>query len=92
MARTITACRHHWLIEAPSGPTSRGRCRRCGEEREFTNSHGDGWLVPSKADAILIARVKREEAAVGRVIHDFCQDGYLPLTAYRRDAQREGVL
>ena len=58
------ACRHHWIVESPNGPTSHGRCRRCGEEREFTNAHGDQWLVPAKADAILIARVKREEAAL----------------------------
>ena len=32
-----TTCRHHWLIEAPNGPTGRGICRLCGEEREFKN-------------------------------------------------------
>lgn len=31
-------CRHHWLIEPPtSGVKSRGRCKLCGEERDFTN-------------------------------------------------------
>jgi hypothetical protein len=29
---------HHWMIEAPSGPTSLGTCRDCGEAREFKNS------------------------------------------------------
>ena len=29
---------HHWAIESPSGPTSFGACRRCGEVREFKNS------------------------------------------------------
>lgn len=32
-----TACCHHWLIESPNGPTSRGRCQLCGEERDFKN-------------------------------------------------------
>ena len=31
------ACRHHWLIETPSGPVSQGRCRRCHQVRQFEN-------------------------------------------------------
>jgi len=31
-------CRHYWLIESPSGPTSRGVCKFCGAEKEFRNS------------------------------------------------------
>jgi hypothetical protein len=31
-------CVHHWLIEAPNGRESTGRCKRCGIERAFTNS------------------------------------------------------
>ena len=38
MESAVSACRHHWIIEAAAGPTSRGRCKRCGEERQFTNS------------------------------------------------------
>jgi len=34
-------CQHHWLIETPCGATSMGRCKRCGEEREFRNSASD---------------------------------------------------
>lgn len=30
-------CQHHWLIDSPNGPVSRGICRACGEEREFQN-------------------------------------------------------
>jgi len=36
-----TACRHYWIIETASGPTSRGVCKICGEEREFQNSWSD---------------------------------------------------
>ncbi len=36
-----TTCRHHWIIEVPNGPTSRGVCKRCGAEREFRNSSED---------------------------------------------------
>lgn len=34
----VTTCCHHWRIESPNGPTSRGVCRRCGAVREFHNS------------------------------------------------------
>ena len=34
----VSECCHHWLIEAPNGPTSLGTCQGCGEEREFRNS------------------------------------------------------
>ncbi len=30
-------CRHHWVIESASGPTSPGRCRNCGAQKEFKN-------------------------------------------------------
>ena len=30
-------CVHHWIIEPALGPTSRGKCRRCAEERTFFN-------------------------------------------------------
>ena len=31
-------CRHCWMIESASGPTSRGVCKFCGVEKEFLNS------------------------------------------------------
>ena len=35
------ACRHHWIIESPRGALSDGRCKICGEERQFRNSASD---------------------------------------------------
>jgi len=29
---------HHWLIDIPNGPTSRGICKKCGSMREHRNS------------------------------------------------------
>jgi hypothetical protein len=37
----VAECQHHWYIETPAGSTSRGVCRRCGEERDFRNSSID---------------------------------------------------
>ena len=30
-------CVHHWIIESPDGPVSKGLCQKCGEEKEFQN-------------------------------------------------------
>ena len=35
------SCKHHWVIASPRGAMSGGRCKRCGEEREFRNSTTD---------------------------------------------------
>jgi hypothetical protein len=33
----LAQCRHHWIIEPASGPTSRGLCKICGTEKHFDN-------------------------------------------------------
>ncbi len=30
-------CIHHWVLEPPVRSISRGLCKRCGEQREFSN-------------------------------------------------------
>ena len=38
------ACKHVWVIDRPSGPSSPGACQVCGEEREFLNYiEGSSW-------------------------------------------------
>lgn len=32
-----SGCAHHWVIETPSGPLSKGVCRICGMEKKFQN-------------------------------------------------------
>lgn len=36
-----SSCKHHWLIEPPSGPTSKGMCKLCGEVKVFDNILAD---------------------------------------------------
>ena len=50
-----TTCEHYWIIDAANGPTSIGTCRKCGEQREFSNSieAPESWLLPSRAYMIL---------------------------------------
>jgi hypothetical protein len=33
-----SGCKHHWVIDPPNGAVSNGRCKACGEEKEFRNS------------------------------------------------------
>ena len=48
-------CRHHWLIEIANGPTSRGRCKRCGAERDFYNNAEDALVQREEAPAAATA-------------------------------------
>jgi hypothetical protein len=39
MAESSTLeCVHHWLLETPGDEVVRGRCKRCGAEREYPAS------------------------------------------------------
>ncbi len=72
------ACRHHWIIDAPSGPTSNGVCRKCGEAREFRNSLPD---PPRDDDAFSHFYGKdsfasRYKGWDGDRDHSFSTDGY----------------
>jgi len=31
-------CHHYWVIEVANGPKSVGKCKNCGETREFFNA------------------------------------------------------
>ena len=33
-------CKHHWIIETPSGETSIGHCKNCPATKEFQNTLG----------------------------------------------------
>ena len=42
----MNKCNHHWHIESPDGPESKGTCKLCGATRAFLNS--DPALQTSK--------------------------------------------
>jgi len=63
--RTVE-CRHHWVIETPSGSLSLGRCRRCGAVREFRNSIPDTyWDDESSVGAWGKKGATEDKAAAG---------------------------
>jgi hypothetical protein len=34
-------CKHYWLIEPANGSTSKGICKKCGNEQVFANGKVD---------------------------------------------------
>ena len=42
------ACKHHWEIDRPNGPVSRGVCKLCQEVREFENSINENKWISAK--------------------------------------------
>ena len=83
-AATAGACAHHWVIESPAGPTSRGCCTLCGAENDFPNyaqyspgndvrykirgPNGDGGQ-PAERPANGAGRSAEEPVAAGRHSH-----------------------
>lgn len=61
-------CSHHWLIEPPSGPTSHGRCKHCGDERYFINSTADWVSVGEPSDPHREATLKHSIEPEGRTL------------------------
>ena len=45
-----TTCHHYWIIDVPKGPTSRGRCKFCGLEKEFDNLGPESWRYGDISD------------------------------------------
>ncbi len=58
---TTTQCAHHWIIETPDGPRSKGKCQLCGEEREFSNS-GRSMVTNWNSDPTISRATQPEEA------------------------------
>lgn len=63
-------CRHHWVIQAASGPFSPGVCQTCGATKEFKNyveasTWGDApslsRISPDVARAVSRQQMEEEE-------------------------------
>jgi hypothetical protein len=58
----VVACRHHWRIAPPAGPTSVGVCLKCGAEGVFQNSKDDyGPNERSVMDRAIATAVRQAE-------------------------------
>lgn len=55
MPTATAACAHHWVIETPRGALSNGRCKLCGETRDFPNSRDYG-IHEGRRDEVRLSR------------------------------------
>ena len=55
-------CHHFWMIEVANGPTSRGKCKYCGESKQFYNAFPD--FNPMKRGSNPLTFPKLPEVAV----------------------------
>ena len=55
---------HYWIIKTADGPKSKGRCKTCGESREFANFiEGREWGIYSSAANRELQRQRKERNA-----------------------------
>ena len=52
-------CSHFWTIEIANGPTSRGVCRICGEEKDFYNVIPDFSAQKKKGHPFDLPEIKK---------------------------------
>jgi hypothetical protein len=50
-------CHHYWVIEVANGPTSLGKCKYCGEAREFFNAFPDFNPMRRKSSPLDLPRL-----------------------------------
>ena len=39
VASPLNDCAHHWILMAPSGNSTNGTCKHCGETRQFNDAN-----------------------------------------------------
>jgi len=57
-------CVHHWMLDPPNGPFSRGVCQKCGEERTFANSEArkvNPWRIDGHKQRSRRVRPQRKD-------------------------------
>jgi len=55
------ACHHYWVIEVANGPKSLGRCKNCGETKEFFNAFPDFNPMRRKSSPLDLPRLPEVE-------------------------------
>lgn len=76
VSTAVAACAHHWRIEMPCGPTSTGRCKLCGETREFKNSQDDYGIYGSYKECGLCGKSFPYTRRYFAIKNDRCQRCY----------------
>lgn len=53
-------CVHHWVIDPPEGPVSRGVCKKCGAVQEFPNYFPYSKWEGEKTDSEIVSSLLEE--------------------------------
>ena len=62
-------CAHHWIIGDPDGPTSSGKCKLCGTQRDFMNYfEGSSWGSDVSLDQLGKSTGATREASYGQTV------------------------
>jgi len=59
-------CQHHWLLESDTFKDVPGRCKKCGEERVFSNPDVSAYTAPSIPHEQGYLGLSREYSSYGR--------------------------
>lgn len=58
---TKAQCHHFWTIDSAGGPTSKGRCKRCGMAKDFFNSFPEETAPAPKASVLGLPEIAELE-------------------------------
>ncbi len=54
-------CHHFWVIDVANGPSSLGKCKVCGEKREFLNAFPTFNPLRKNANPLALPRIPEVE-------------------------------
>ena len=54
-------CHHFWVIDVANGPTSLGKCKFCGEKREFLNAFPSFNPLRKNANPLALPKIQEVE-------------------------------
>ena len=70
-----SSCAHHWIIGDPDGPTSSGKCKRCGTQRDFMNYFdGSSWGADISLDQLGKSTGATRAASYGQTVPNITED------------------
>ena len=68
-------CAHHWIIGDPDGPTSSGKCKHCGTQRDFMNYfEGSSWGSDISLDQLGKSTGATREASYGPTVSTITEE------------------
>ena len=54
-------CHHFWVIDVANGPSSPGKCKYCGEKKEFMNAFPTFNPLRKSANPLTLPKIREVE-------------------------------